>query len=57
MWYLEAECAALCMLNRKMLQGKVLNFNNNLMKSRPTAILKDESFEANRKDETELHEI
>jgi ASC-1-like (ASCH) protein len=52
----EAVCVSLCMLNRKMLQGKILNFNKNLMKCRPTAVLKNESFEANRKDE-KLHEI
>jgi hypothetical protein len=40
-----------------MLQGQISNFNNNLMKCRLTAVLKDESFEANRKDEIELHEI
>ena len=57
MCYLEAVCASLCMLNRKILQGQILNFNNNLMTFRPTAVLKVESLEANRKDEIELHEI
>jgi hypothetical protein len=56
-WYLEAICASLCMLNRKTLQGQILNFNNHLMKCRPTEVLKDESFEGNRKDEHELNEI
>ena len=35
MWYF----ASLCMLNRKMLQGQILNFNNNLMKCGPAAVL------------------
>jgi hypothetical protein len=45
------------MLNWKTLQGQILNFNNNLMKCRPTEVLKDESFEENRKGVLELNEI